>query len=168
MPETRIPDPTLMARLQLSVTGIDWAASLVAPWQHESVEGEWPPNAQLWHLLAVERENFQPRIKAVLSEDRPALQRWDSEGRLADERPAVDIQEYAAQFMVEREKTVALLTGLTPEQWQRTGTWPDGNEVDLAWVAEKVLWHGLDHFALLLDLHQEYDHRHARRWTGST
>jgi len=36
--EQRIPDPTLMARLQLSVKGIDWAASLVQPWQHEEAE----------------------------------------------------------------------------------------------------------------------------------
>jgi hypothetical protein len=38
--------------------------------------------------------------------------------------------------------------------------------VDLAWLAEKVLWHALDHFALLLDLHGEFEKRQAPRWHG--
>jgi hypothetical protein len=157
----RLPDPSLLTRLASSGDGVAWAASRVEPWQHEEIEGEWSPNAQLWHLLAVERENFQPRIRAILDEDRPALQRWDSEGRLADQRPAVDIADHAAQFVTERARTAALLTHLTPDQWRRTGTWPDGNEIDLAWLAEKALWHALDHTALLLDLHQEFSHLHA-------
>ena len=156
-----IPDPALMTRLQASGEGVAWAASLVAPWQYEEIEGEWSPNAQLWHLLAVERENFQPRVKTIVSDDRPALQRWNSEGRLAEERPTVDILDYAAQFVAARSETAALFTNLTPEQWRRTGIWPDGNEIDLVWLAEKALWHSLDHTALLLDLHQESDHRPA-------
>ncbi len=32
MAEARIPDPTLIAQLQESMKGIDWAASLVKPW----------------------------------------------------------------------------------------------------------------------------------------
>lgn len=65
--------------------------------------------------------------------------------------------------MTERAKTVELFHGLTPEQWQRTGTWPDGTVVDLAWLAEKALWHSLDHFAQLLDLRGEFEKLQARR-----
>ncbi len=168
MTAPRIPDPELMSRLEQSESGIDWAASLVAPWQHESVEGEWRPNAQVWHLLAVERENFQPRIQRILTEERPEFARWDSEARMAEHNGHTDIEELAAQFVAERGKTVAMLRGLSHEQWQRTATWPDGQEVDLGWIATKVLWHGLDHLALLLDYHQEFDRRHARGWSLAT
>lgn len=162
MPDNSVPDLDLMARLAASGEGVAWAAARVAPWQHEEIEGEWSPNAQLWHLLAVERENFQPRIQAILNEDHPALQRWDGDARLAQDRQPVDILDYAAQFAAERSRTAALFADLTPEQWRRTGTWPDGNDIDLAWLAEKALWHALDHTALLLDLHQEFAHLHAR------
>jgi hypothetical protein len=161
MSDRSFPDPALTARLAASGEGVAWAAARVAPWQHEEIEGEWSPNAQLWHLITVETENFQPRIRAILNDDRPALQRWDSEGRLAEARPPVDILDYAAQFAAERARTATLFAHLTPEQWRRTGTWPDGNEVDLAWLAGKALWHALDHTALLLDLHQEFHHLHA-------
>lgn len=164
MAEQRIPDPTLMARLQLSVKGIDWAASLVQPWQHEEAEDIWSAHHQLAHLIAVETENFQPRIRRMLAEDKPVLESWDTEAFDERYRPDGDVNDLAERFMTERAKTVEMFKALTPEQWLRTGTWPDGQEVDLAWLAEKVLWHALDHFAQLLDLHGEFEKRQAPRW----
>lgn len=165
MADSRIPDPTLMARLQLSVKGIDWAASLVRPWQHTTIEDVWSPHHQLAHLIAVETENFQPRIKRIVAEDRPTLTHWDTDAFNAGYAPDGDIEDLAERFMAERAATVELFKALTPEQWLRTGTWPDGHEIDLAWLAEKVLWHALDHFALLLDLHGEFEKRQATRWS---
>ncbi len=167
MPDARIPDPTLIARLQLNVTAIDWAAALVAPWQHDIGEGEWTPNQQVYHLLAVETGNYHVRIPRIINEDLPALVSWDNDATFAACDNSVDIQDLATQFMAAREKTVAMFEALTPEQWHRTGIWPDGSEVDLAWVAEKVLWHSLDHLALLLDCHQEFDLRQAKRWESA-
>ena len=166
MPEPRIPDPTLMARLQLSVKGIDWAASLVKPWQHTTIDDVWSPHHQLAHLIAVETENFQPRIRRIVAEDRPKLLSWDSEAFNASYVPKADIDDLAERFMSERSTTVELFKLLSPDQWLRTGFWPDGEEVDLAWLAEKVLWHALDHFALLLDLHGEFEKRQAPRWSS--
>jgi hypothetical protein len=167
MAEPRIPDPTLMARLQLSVKGVDWASSLVQPWQHEQIDGQWSANQNLLHLLAVEREVYQPRIQRMLTEARPVLVSWDENGNMGGRyTPGRDIMDLAEEFMAERANTVETLKAFTVEQWQRTATWPDGREVDLAWVAEKVLWHGLDHFAGLLDLHGKLDTLHAKRWIG--
>lgn len=59
--------------------------------------------------------------------------------------------------MAARLQTFDTFKALTTEQWQRKATWPDGRVVDMAWVAEKVLWHALDHFATLLDIHQEFE-----------
>ena len=157
MTERRIPDPTLMARLQLSVKGVDWASSLVAPWQHESVDGEWTAHQHVFHLLAVETLNFQPRLERILAEERPLLVRFDSQEFMATQyNTNDDIADLAERFMAARAETYERFKGLSADQWKRTGTWPDGNEVDLAWLAEKSLWHALDHFATLLDLHGEF------------
>ena len=155
-----------MARLQLSVKGVDWAASLLQPWQHEGVEDLWPGHQQLAHLIAVETENFQPRIRRILAEEQPVLERWDTDAFNERYKPEGDIEELAERFMKERATTVQLFARLSAEQWQRTGVWPDGSVVDLAWLAEKALWHSLDHFAALLDLHGEFEKRQAQRWAG--
>jgi hypothetical protein len=73
MDESRIPDPTLMARLQLSVKGVDWAASRVKAWQHEPFEGGWSAHQHLAHLLATEVHSFHVRIRRALDEDVPTL-----------------------------------------------------------------------------------------------
>jgi hypothetical protein len=146
-----------MARLQLSVNGIDWAAGLVQRWQHEEVDDLWSAHHQVAHLVAVETENFQRRIHRILTEDRPKLDFWDTDAfndRYLKDR---DIAKLAETFVTERAKTVELFKTLAPVQWQRTGIWPDGNVVDLAWLAEKALWHSLDHMAALLDLHGEVE-----------
>ncbi len=159
----RIPDPTLMARLQLSVKGVDWAASLVRPYQHQSLDGGWTPHQHLYHLLGQERV-FQERIARVLAEDEPALQPWDGEAHMAQHRPEPDILELADQFMAERAKTFETLRAIREEDWLRTAVWPDGRRVDLAWIAERALWHALDHFAALLNLHGRFEPLQARRW----
>lgn len=164
MADTRIPDPTLMARLQLSVKGIDWAASLVRPWQHQAVEDGWTAHHQLKHLIAVETESFQPRIRRILKEDRPRLEFWDTDAFNLRYTVEGDIEDLAQAFMAERAATVELFKALSPEQWQRRGIWPDGHEIDLAWLAEKALWHALDHFVSLLDLHGEFEKLQAPRW----
>jgi len=51
MPEGRITDRTLMARLQLSVKGVDWAASLVKPYEHRAIEGEWTAQQPVFQPL---------------------------------------------------------------------------------------------------------------------
>ena len=58
--------------------------------------------------------------------------------------------------MAARTETYELFKAMDPAHWARQATWPDGRVIDLAWLAEKVLWHALDHFAFLLDLHGEF------------
>ena len=165
MADSRIPDPTLMARLQLSVKGVDWAASLVAHRQHEQHGGDWSARQHVLHLIEVERVVYQPRIRAMLEQERPVFPDWEP----TDTGPmdsGEDIAVLAEQFMSERAALVETFKALTPEQWSRTGVWPDG-EVDVAWAAERALSHGLEHFTALLMLHQQLEKRHARQWLGS-
>lgn len=163
MSEARIPDPTLMARLQLSVKGVDWASSLVAPGQHRVLEGDWTPNQHVYHLVGNEAV-FQERLTRMLAENEPQFERWNSLAHMAAHTAETDIAELAEQFMSERAKTVELLKPLSEEQWFRKATWPDGRVVDVAWVAEKALWHALDHFAGLLEMHGALEPLQAPRW----
>lgn len=158
MDESRIPDPTLMARLQLSVKGVDWAASRVKAWQHEPFEGGWSAHQHLAHLLATEVHSFHVRIRRALDEDVPTFERWDNQVAMeAYAEEGVDIETLAERFMTARTHTYETFKSLTPEQWRRTAVWPDGRTVDLSWMAEKVLWHALNHFATLIDIHQEFE-----------
>ncbi len=164
MVEKRIPDPTLMARLQLSVKGIDWAASLVAHRQHEQPGGQWSAHQHLFHLLQVETQVYQPRIQQMLSGEHATFADWDEAEHMAAEYHANDdLADLADRVIAEREKSVELLKNIAPEQWRTRATWPSG-EVDLAWVAERMVAHGLEHFAALLNLHQELEHFHADAW----
>jgi len=155
-----------MARLQLSVKGVDWAASLVQHRQHDKVDGEWSAHEHVFHLLGNEKV-FQERIRRCLSEDAPAFERWDSQAHMRAHTSEPDIGVLAERFMAERAATVELLKALTEDQWFRTATWPDGRKVDLAWIAEKVLWHALDHFAFLLDLHGDLEPLQAPGWRAA-
>ena len=165
MAQTRIPDPTLMARLQLSVKGVDWAASLVAHRQHEQIDGEWSPHQHLFHLNATETIVYHARLERILREEVPVFSNWDSEAFVRDQYDAASpVMDLANAFVRNRERTVEIFKGLTEQQWLRRGAWPDGRNIDLAWLAEKALWHSLDHFATLLDLHGEMEPLQAPGW----
>lgn len=163
----RIPDPTLMARLQLSVKGLDWAASLVQPYQHRQPEGRWSAHQHVYHLLGIERA-LRERIELTLREEQPDLPAWDEAGYMAQHEPEPDITVLADEAMAERGKTFELLRSLTPEQWQRRAVWADGRLVDVAWMAERALWNALNHFQALIDLHGRFEPLQAERWREGT
>jgi hypothetical protein len=146
----------LLARLKTSGDDIVWAASLLAEWPHEPVDDIWPAHQQVAHLLAVEVENYHVRIARILAEDCPELVSWDSEAFAASYRPEGDLAALAESFARERARTVAMFTAATPDQQSRSAIWPDGTLIDLTWLAEKALWHTLDHTQQLVDLHQEF------------
>lgn len=57
MPDSRIPDPTLMSRLQLSVKGVDWAASLVATGSTSDRAANGPHTSKSIICLATRRSS---------------------------------------------------------------------------------------------------------------
>lgn len=83
---------------------------------------------------------------------------------MAEHRPEPDITELADQVMAERAKSFELLRGLPPDAWFRTAVWADGRVVDVAWMAERALWHALYHFQALIALHGRFESRQAERW----
>ncbi|MDZ7728572.1 MAG: DinB family protein [Dehalococcoidia bacterium] len=161
---TRIPDPTLMARLQLSIKGVEWAAGLVQPYQYEiPPDGGWTAHRQIWHLVDAEQHRLRPRLQALLEQDNPELitiGHEEGERYTTDE----DITVLAQRMITERETTTEILKGLAEGDWSRKGLWADGRVVDVAWMAERCLWHGLDHFASLLRIHNDLEGQQALRW----
>lgn len=154
-----------MAQLQNSGRVFEWAAGKVAPWQHEHLDGQWSAHQQLFHLIATEKQVYFPRLERMLAEEAPKFLFWDDEAFMRDNYSrAPDIQDLAAQFVDERAKTVDLLKGAGREDWSRQATWPDGKVIDLAWLGERVLWHGLDHLATILDIHSEKEALQVTRW----
>ena len=165
MPERHIPDPVLIAQLQNSERPIEWAAALVKRRQHERIDGEWSAHQHVFHLLATERQVYQPRLEQLLNEDSPNFLFFDSPGFMDTQySKSPDMEGLAAQFVDARAKTVEILKTAGRDDWKRTAKWPDGTEVDLAWFAEKILWHGLDHLASILDIHGELEPKQAPAW----
>lgn len=156
MPDSQGAHDSLLEQLRRSGHEVHSAASLVAPWQHVKPEGEWSAHEHLFHLVANEAI-FQERVRLAVAEPHPAFQRWDSGGHMAGHyRTDDDIELLAERFGGARSETADLLTALGSSQWRRTFVWPDGVTRDLEWLAEKVLWHAMDHFATLLDYHGEF------------
>jgi len=156
MAEAHVLDEGLLARLRTSGEDITWAARLLAPWPHTSADDIWSAHHQLAHLIAVETENYHVRIRCILAEDVPVLVSWDTEHFNAGYTAEGDIDSLVSAFSAARTTTVALFEGLSSEQWARRAVWPDGTTIDLAWLAEKALWHTLDHTQQMVDLHQEF------------
>lgn len=164
MPEKTVADPVLLARLQLSIKGVEWAAGLLKDRQHEAPGDAWTAHQHLWHLVDIERNVMQVRVNGMLDQDAPVFPDYD-EGVAMNEKYAkdADITELAQQLIDERQTTVDRFKTLTPEEWARTGTWPQA-EVDVAWAASRMLSHSLEHFADLLVIHQSLDYRHSDAW----
>lgn len=140
---------------------VEWTADRLSAFQHARVEDEWTAHEHVFHLVHND-ELFRARLADTLHAESPAFLNWDSEAFMRDHySPARDITELAHDFAAGRRQLHAVFSRLAPAEWARTATWPDGKFVDLAWLAEKVTCHAIEHVAFLLDLHGELALRQA-------
>ena len=81
----------------------------------------WSVVEVLCHLRDAE-EFFIKRFQAMRDQDNPVITGYDQEA-LARERnyKDADLRTALASFSTFRKRTIAELSKLTPEQWQRTG-----------------------------------------------
>jgi hypothetical protein len=124
----------------------------------ESVSGEeaarrgpdeaFAPVEQCWHLADLEREGFGARIRRLLEEEDPFLPDFDG-ARLARERDyrSRSLGEGLAAFRAEREKNLALLQAVTPDQWSRAGTQEGVGRVALCDLPHMMAEHDASHRA---------------------
>ncbi|HXG40545.1 MAG TPA: DinB family protein [Candidatus Limnocylindrales bacterium] len=114
--------------------------------------GEWSVRQALEHLAAAE-ELLGERVRRMLAEEEPdlvAVAAWavvpadePRPGSLAG-RTARELLE---RFQELREETVALLGGLTPAEWQRTGRHPEWGRVTILSQAGYFARHEAAHVA---------------------
>lgn len=104
--------------------------------------GEWSAAECLDHLLLTERAVFGERLRAILEgRDLPAFDPNQPRAPEADRTPG----EVATALAAERDRNLAVLSGLTPADLDRAGRHPEYGMVSLRVVLNTWTAHDLQH-----------------------
>ncbi len=119
--------------------------------------GEWSVNEALGHIIESERRGFNGRIRTILAEEMPALPGWDQEviageRRDAEKDPAALLREFESL----RTESIALVSGLRPEQLERKGMHTQVGEISVRDLLHEWVHHDRNHVKQLLSVVQEY------------
>jgi hypothetical protein len=121
-------------------------AALAAP-QEPPAPGEWAPIEIVRHLIAVEEEVWHPRIGQLQTEDHPRW-RWVEPGQWLG-APGAGLEDVLVAHARVRAATLALLDGLGPDGWDRTGTHDTYGVLDVAALMTVAADHDDEHLASL-------------------
>jgi DinB family protein len=109
--------------------------------------GEWSAADVVRHLIAVESDVWQPRLRQVAAEDDPHWP-WTEPDRWLGE-PSASLDDLLARFAAGRAETIAHVDALADSGWARTGTHATFGVLDVAGLLEKALEHDEEHLASL-------------------
>ena len=103
---------------------------------------------QVCHVRDIEIEGYQVRFRRTLSESNPTLASIDTDA-LARERSygTANADAAFAAFREARTKTLALISGLTPEQFNRTAVFEGYGPVSLRSLVHYLCSHDQQHLA---------------------
>jgi hypothetical protein len=103
---------------------------------------------QVCHVRDIEIDGYHVRFHRTLSEVKPMLDSIDTEV-LAKERSygASSAETAFAEFRAARSKTVALITGLSPEQLARTAVFEGYGQVSLRSLVHYLCSHDQQHLS---------------------
>ncbi len=122
-------------------------ASQTAVAQPATATGEdsWTTSEIVGHLCDAARY-WGARMRRAVYEDRPQLELFDQDAlvRLAAYR-YTPIESLAREFRLVSESNVALLRGLSPEQWERVGIHSERGPISVRAMVEIEASHELDH-----------------------
>ena len=149
------------SKLLALIESLDEAAAEQAP---EDAEGEaqWSPKEQCAHLTEMETA-YRAWVERALVEDNPDV------AKLRGEQVAIPLEEanghtvadLVAELRRQRERTLALIATLTPEQYDRTATQPMfGTLTVLQWL-RSYYRHDRMHQAQIAGREQSYKPRFA-------
>ena len=117
------------------------------------IDGAWCANEVVGHLIEAERRGFASRIRAMIAEERPALQTWVpaavAAARHDDERDPADL---VAELSTLRDENVSFVRSLGPAALARVGLHPQVGEVTVADIAHEWVHHDREHLGQLLAL----------------
>ena len=121
------------------------AARAAAP--EPPAPGEWPPTDVVRHLIAVEEEVWQPRLRQLIDEDEPRWP-WAEPGRWPG-LPGASLDELLAVHADRRAATTALLDALGDAGWERSGVHEVYGRLDVAGLMRRALSHDDEHIESL-------------------
>jgi hypothetical protein len=108
-------------------------------------DGEWTPEQVVRHLVAVERQVHQGRLRDL---DTEAEARWSwTEPGPWTGGPELDLEGVLAEFAAARETTLATLSGLDDAGWERAGTHETFGRLDVDGLASNAVDHDAEHLA---------------------
>jgi hypothetical protein len=108
-------------------------------------DGGWGIVEIIPHLRDWE-EIYLARIRAVLTEDRPALPSFDDTlWSIEREYRSLDPYETFEEFARLREQTLELLRSAEPADWERIGIHGYYGEITLLWLADHIADHDAEH-----------------------
>jgi DinB superfamily len=123
---------------------------------------------QVCHVRDIEIDGYGVRFHRTLTESNPLLASIDTEA-LAKERAygSADADAALADFRAARLKTVALLKGLSPEQFERTAAFEGYGAVSMRGLMHYLCSHDQQHLAGLQWLLGKIEASHVRPGAGA-
>jgi DinB family protein len=106
--------------------------------------GEWTPSEVLRHLLAVEDQVWQPRLRQLATEPAPYWL-WFEPGLAAFQ--ADSWRAVLEAFRSSRARTIASLDALDDAGWTRVGVHERFGRLDVAALLRRAIDHDEEHIA---------------------
>jgi hypothetical protein len=120
-------------------------------------EGEWCVKEVLGHLIEAERRGFSGRIRIILANARPTLERWDpAEVAKARHDCEKDADTLVGELQRLREAGVALVAGLRGDDLTRVGLHPTVGELTVNDLLHEWVHHDRNHLKQILTNVQLY------------
>jgi hypothetical protein len=110
-------------------------------------DGEWSAREIVLHLVAVENEVFQRRLRQLAEEIDPHWT-WTEPG-VAEGPGTETVDDALALFETSRRRTLDLVAGLDEAGWARSGTHATYGVLDVAGLLRVAADHDDDHLATL-------------------
>lgn len=105
------------------------------------------PLQQVWHLRDIELEGYHVRFRRTLDEDAPLLADIDSYVLAESKGERGSAEQALLEFEVARARTVAMLSVLTPAQFERKATFDGFGPVTVRGLMHLLCSHDHQHLA---------------------
>ena len=130
--------------LRDALAAVPFRLAAAIPGASPAPAGEWTPREVLLHLLAVEEQVWQARLRQLATEPEPHWP-WFEPG-LAN--LATDSWETAHEaFTASRRETVAILDALDDAGWAQSGVHERFGRLDVAALLHRAIDHDEEHIA---------------------
>jgi hypothetical protein len=108
-------------------------------------DGEWSVEQVVRHLVAVETDVHQRRLRDLATEAAPVWS-WTEPGPWIGE-PALDLEAVLARFAALRAETLATLRTLDEDGWARAGWHETFGRLDVAGLVRNAVDHDEEHLS---------------------